>query len=144
PDLLDAWRASAVGGDELSQRTLQTIRRLALERDFRRQPLQTYTKLQFAAVSQPDPDLLFALAEISYSLGREAEKREPAHACAYYYLCAGYAYHYLFPPGGSPEAPELGLPGTFIRPVHCGQGTFDSFAYDPRFRLACDLYNTGL
>jgi pimeloyl-ACP methyl ester carboxylesterase len=61
-------------------------------------------------------DLLFALAEISFL---HAERtRKPA----YYLAAAVYAYAYLFPPLGEPQPP----------------------AHDPRFRVACDLYNRGL
>jgi pimeloyl-ACP methyl ester carboxylesterase len=56
---------------------------------------------------------------MSYLLGKRAEKALASHTCCYYYLCAGYAYHYLF-----------------------GAGADEPF--DPRFRLACDLYNAGL
>src|SRR5206468_12352099 len=62
PDLLDAWRASVIGGDELSPRTMQTLRRWDLEQEYQRHPLKAYTRLQVAAVEHPDPDLLFALA----------------------------------------------------------------------------------
>src|SRR5262249_37076194 len=32
----------------------------------------------------------------SYHLGRDAEKAQDCEAVAYYYSCAGYAYHFLF------------------------------------------------
>ena len=121
PGLFDAWRASASEAGELSPRTRQTLRRWDLERLYLHQPLEAYSRLRAQAVQDPQPDLLFALAEISYLLGREAEKAECGRACPFYYLSAGYAYHYLFAdsgPGGNP--------------------------FDPRFRLACDLYNTSL
>lgn len=145
PDLLAAWKASITGDDELSPRTMQTLRRWDLDDDYRKHPAETFAQLQAAAAKDPAPDLLFALAEISYHLGRHAEKHENAGACRYYYLCSAYAYHYLFPSCPGEHVPH-GPPGTedHLRPVSCGAGTFDSFAFDPRFRLACDLYNTGL
>src|SRR5207248_9361855 len=111
PELLDSWRASVIGTDDLSPRTIQTLHRLDLDGDYQRHPVRTFTKLQTIAVENPDPDILFALAEISYFLGRDAEKREGNAACAYYYLCSGYAFHYLFPSGRGPnEPPEMALP----------------------------------
>jgi pimeloyl-ACP methyl ester carboxylesterase len=121
PGLLDAWRASAIESDELSPRTLQTLRRWDLDRHYQHDPADAFAQLQTLAVQDPQPDLLFALAEISYLLGRQAEKCEHPQACLFYYFSAGYAYHYLFD--------DAGMAGN---------------AYDPRFRLACDLYNTSL
>ena len=73
------------------------------------------------AANTADPDILFALAEMSYVLGNRADKAKAGSGCPCYYLCAGYAYHYLFTTGAALA------PG-----------------YEPRIRLACDLYNAGL
>lgn len=134
PDVLETWRVNVGEDDSLSPRTLQTLRRWDVEDQYQRHPLHAYSRLQVAAAREAEPDLLFALAELSYHLGRKAEKRDCTHASGYYYLCAGYAYHYLFPNATDPN--------------HSDHDTepksFDAFAFDPRFRLACDLYNTGL
>ena len=66
--------------------------------------------------SEGDPDLLFALAELSYIHGRSTAKRE------YTLAAAVYAYAFLFPEGAGPA------PGRF----------------DPRVRVASDLYNWSL
>lgn len=116
--LLAAWQASVAANEELSPRTLQTLRRLDLATLYRAEPAETVTRLHALAVDHATPDLLFALAEISYVMGRHAEKQESSESVVCYYHCAGYAYHYLFA-----EKPE---------------------EFDPRFRLACDLYNTAL
>jgi Alpha/beta hydrolase family len=63
-----------------------------------------------------DPDLLFALAELSYLHGQAAAKPE------YGLAAAVYAYAFLFPEGTGQA------PGRF----------------DPRLRLAADLYNWAL
>jgi pimeloyl-ACP methyl ester carboxylesterase len=118
PSLLDSFQAS-VADDDLSQRTLQTLRRWGLEAEYRRTPGAAYTKLQTTCAGEPEPDTLFALAEMSYLFGKQTEKASLPDACCFYYLSAGYAYHYLF--DGTSESP-----------------------FDPRFRLACDLYNAGL
>ena len=125
PDLLDAWKESAVLGDELSPRTRQTLRQLDLEKVYRRDPDEAALWLHREAIKEPRPDVLFALAELSYHRGRDIESWSCGDAVAYYYLCAGYAYHFIFDqldPGAGPGA-EI---------------------FDPRFRLACDLYNAGL
>jgi len=118
PGLFDSFQDS-VADNDLSPRTLQTLRRWDLEAEYRRAPGAAYTKLQTACARNPQPDTLFALAEVSYLFGKETEKASLPDACCFYYLSAGYAYHYLF--DGASESP-----------------------FDPRFRLACDLYNAGL
>jgi pimeloyl-ACP methyl ester carboxylesterase len=149
--LFAAWSASAVRSDELSPRTLQTLRQWDLADVYARSPEEAITKLRAEVIARPQPELVFALAEIHYVRGRKAEKHDCAHATADYYLCAGYAYHYLFD-----EAPRL-APDLEIRrprePSGAGNACPARLAgptdvcwsiFDPRFRLACDLYNAGL
>ena len=136
PPLLAAWQASAVHDDGLSPRTLQTLRQQDLAKSYENDPAEAFAKLHKLAVQQPAPDILFALAEISYDFGRKLEERNSNEAIACYYLCAGYSYHYLFN-----KTP------TQFRPV--SESAFAANnqmedAFDPRFRLACDLYNNGL
>jgi pimeloyl-ACP methyl ester carboxylesterase len=132
PDLLDEWRASAVNGGELSSRTKQTLRRYDLVNVYRRSPDQAAERLHSEVLADPQPDLLFALAEINYLRGIQAEKWSCGEAIGYHYLAAGYAYHYLFTTAegdvGTGEA----------RPLSPRD------AFDPRFRLACELYNAGV
>jgi hypothetical protein len=149
-DLIDAWRASLAEADDLSPRTLQTLRRWDLERLYHRSPIEAYASLQTLALRDPQPDQLFALAEMSYFFGRQAEKHEKPDAIRFYYLCAGYAYHYLFDGEAAKEPtqrtnkeewdntqPPAPFPG--LRLLDGSPSCFD-----PRFRLACDLYNAGL
>jgi pimeloyl-ACP methyl ester carboxylesterase len=143
--LLAAWRASFFEAGELSPRTLQTLRRLDLVTLYQRKPRDAYARLQQLAVNDAQPDLLFALAEISYHLGRDAEQADDCEAVAYYYCCAGYAYHYLFQEPrhrgqkvGADEAHRLQPVGWQLPSLSLAD------AFDPRFRLACDLYNNGL
>src|SRR5262245_40587982 len=138
PDLFQSWRASAVGPEEPSPRTLQTLRRWDLEGLYRENPTTAHARLQDTVEREPQPELFFALAELSYVLGRRSEKREHAVSVAYYYLAAGYSYYFLFdrrlrPPDGLLNATQ---PSRVRDP--------DSSPFDPRFRLACDLYNRRL
>jgi pimeloyl-ACP methyl ester carboxylesterase len=118
---LAAWQASVAMNEELSERTRQTLRRLDLQSLYRDEPAQALAKLHVLAVEHSSPDLLFALAEISYVMGRHAEKQQSSDAVVSYYRCAGYAYHYLFDDKSGQKA-----------------------VFDPRFRLACDFYNCAL
>jgi pimeloyl-ACP methyl ester carboxylesterase len=95
--------------------------------------------LHIRAVSEPQPEVLFALAEINFLLGCRAEAKANSEAYTYFYRASGYAYHYLFDAASNPSKNAIrrvdGLPDPVELPAE---------AYDPRFRLACDLYNAGL
>ncbi len=132
-DLLGAWKASALACDDLSPGSLQTLRRVGLEYAYHQKPADAAAQLHALALQDPQPELLFALAELSYLQGKRAERWDCAGAVAHYYLCAGYAYHYLFACAG-PETAD-GRGAAPLAPAD---------PFDPRFRLACDLYNAGL
>jgi pimeloyl-ACP methyl ester carboxylesterase len=135
--LLDAWTLSLNTGQDISPRTRQTLRQLDLERAYEDDPFKCYIKLIQATADDANPDQVFALAEFSYRFGRETEMQMQPYSCQYYYLCAGYAYHYLF--GLIKESQiqsTMQLPGQpKLLPFNC---------FDPRFRLACELYNRSL
>ncbi|MEE8148309.1 MAG: alpha/beta fold hydrolase [Longimicrobiales bacterium] len=77
----------------------------------------TMTELHRTMIEERgNPDLLFALAELSFLHGQEAKKPE------YNLAAAVYAYAFLFPEGAGQA------PGRF----------------DPRLRIAADLYNWAL
>jgi pimeloyl-ACP methyl ester carboxylesterase len=139
PELFEAWHQS-VPTDTLSARTMQTLRAWDLEQELHHDPSATLLRLQAQAEKDPEPDVVFAVAELAYLIGRHSEKRSSCDAIPYYFLSAGYAYHYLFNPNG---ASELVRAGTRTRD---GLERFDPRAspFDPRFRIACDLYNCGL
>jgi pimeloyl-ACP methyl ester carboxylesterase len=159
--LLADWQASAVQTGELSPRTQEMLQRLDMAPRYRRQPLAALAQLQALALTDPQPDYLFALAEISYQVGQTADRHDDAEAVAYYYLAAGYAYHYLFGPGAvgrgpwavdkvkAEDAASHGCPraASSLPAARCPLPTNSCplpTAFDPRFRLACDLYNAGL
>ena len=146
PALLDAWRASAVLRDELSPRTMQTLRQWDLANLYSDQPDEAIAKLHEIVLRDPQPELVFTLAEMNYVRGRKADKYDCSRATAYYYLCAGYAYHYLFdePPRPAPDmeiSRKVSSRSNLPPPAHLVPR---SSIFDPRFRLACDLYNAGL
>src|SRR5207244_12452941 len=89
PGLSEAWRVSAIA-DDLSPRTLQTLRRWDLDALYRQRPEQALARVQALAEKTPQPELLFALAEMSYLLGRKFEQGACGDSLCYYYLCAGY------------------------------------------------------
>ena len=108
---------SAVTTGEASWPTRNVLYEHGLFDEFRGQPETAMTELHRTMVEeQGNPDLLFALAELSYLHGKNSRKRE------YDLAAVVYAYAFLFPEGVGQA------PGRF----------------DPRLRTAADLYNWAL
>jgi pimeloyl-ACP methyl ester carboxylesterase len=124
---LSAWEQSIAALDKPSSRTYETLRRYDLETRYRRDPEGALASLERTARQSPEAELVYALAEMSWIEGRRAEGRRigfkrgrgPLH---YYVDTVAYAYDYLFDPT-----------------LATGRRTID-----PRYRLACDLYNGAL
>src|SRR5262245_4144778 len=66
PGLFDSFRFSATTAGDLAPRTWQTLRQWDLDQLYREHPDQAVAELQQIAESNPEPDYLFALAEICY------------------------------------------------------------------------------
>jgi pimeloyl-ACP methyl ester carboxylesterase len=119
--LTDSYRQinrSALSGATLSDSTLITLRRRNLMTTWKTNPEAAVTALRTQVVGQQDswPDL-FALAELSYFLGRQDRSQ------ADFLAAAVYAYAFLSPGDASVVQPS---------------------PYDERFRQACDIYNLSL
>jgi hypothetical protein len=109
---------SAITTGEPSLPTRNVLFEHGLFEAFEQHPEAAITELHRAMVaSRGDPNLLFALAELSFLHGQAATKPD------YYLAAAVYAYAFLFP-----EDTGGAAPGRF----------------DPRVRLAADLYNWAL
>jgi pimeloyl-ACP methyl ester carboxylesterase len=106
------------------QRTVEVIRRYDLERQFRRNPEAALQVLERNARAAPDPDLVYALAELSWLEGRRLDRRRRPEALDRYLDAVAYAFDFLLDPD-----PAL---------VAGRQGS------DSRYRMACNLYNGGL
>ena len=113
-----AWRPL----DRPSERTEDTLVRYDLKAMFRSDPEAALLRLEKIARQQPDADLVFALAELSWVEGRRLDRWRRAGAIDRFIDTVAYAYDFLFDP-------ELADPQR---------------AADPRFRQACNLYNGGL
>ncbi len=122
------WSRSVHGLDKPGDRTIETLKRFDLADRYRQDPEVALRQLEVHARRGPDPDLVYALAELSYVEGKKGEAkriltRRPRVSPLDRYLDAvAYAHDFLFDPalaaGRSPT--------------------------DPRFRLAMDLYNGAL
>jgi pimeloyl-ACP methyl ester carboxylesterase len=132
PGAAASWKLSSLESGGLSQRTQQTLRRLNIDGLLPQHAEAVNGKLLELAIKEPLGEYLFALAEIHYALARKAEHHGSGEAVFRYYLSAGYAYHFLFYSHDEASAPQA-------TERHAGTNPFD-----PRHRLACDIYNVGL
>ena len=116
------WEAALAGLDRPTERTAETLKRYDLERDYRRDPGHAIASLERTARRSPDPDLVFALAELSWVEAKRLDRKRRAESLDRYLDAVAYAYDFLF----DPELAEATTPA------------------DPRFRAAMNLYNGGL
>ena len=107
---------NALNSHGLSSVTLGTLHAQGLSERWTEAPYETLEQLHRAVAADPSSAGLFALAELSYRIGRDRDDRD-AHLAA-----AVYAWMFLL----GDEAPDPPSP------------------YDRRFRWACDLYNDAL
>src|SRR5271165_1628492 len=118
-----AFQHSVAGIDRPSERTLETLKRYDLKWPRREKDVNNVLlSLEKIARRQPDAELVYALAELSWVDGLKQDRWRGAQAIDRFLDAVGYAHDYLF------DA-ELAA----------GRGPSD-----PRFRLACEIYNAGL
>ena len=121
-DRANSFQRSLGGLDRPSERTLETLKRFALEGRYRRDPADVLTTLGAQVRGNPDADLVYAMAELSWVEAKRIERRHRPESIDRTIETLSYAHDYLF-------GPEL---------AHARQPS------DPRYRLACDLYNGSL
>ncbi|OHB79162.1 MAG: hypothetical protein A2W31_18455 [Planctomycetes bacterium RBG_16_64_10] len=120
--LTDSLRLLAPGGPRPTERTLQLLRRHDLAASLSGTRRQLLADLQALLAKEPQAETVYAIAEIAYLEGRQAELTHAKAALDLYGTSVMHAYLYLF----DPQFPLAQNP------------------YDPRFRGACDLYNAAL
>ena len=118
--------ANALSAGRPSSSTESILHRYDVDAIFHEDPEKAVTELHFRAVANNERDLLYALAEVSFTAAEAVEKSvkpwDTRDARDYYLATAVYAWLFLF---GEADTPT---PSPF----------------DRRFRSACDLYNHGL
>src|SRR5262245_10306236 len=117
-----SFQRSLAGIDRPSDRTMETLRRFDLDKRYRKGINNTLLSLEQFARTRPSAELVYALAELSWIDGHKQDRWRKAQAIGRYLDAVAYAHDYLF----DPELAE-------------GRGPSD-----PRFRLACEIYNSGL
>ncbi|MGB3551809.1 MAG: hypothetical protein WA993_14050 [Candidatus Binatus sp.] len=94
----------------------QILERTALSERFKNDPESVLAELNSGLGKTDERERLFALSELSFAFAERSRNQ------SYYLASAAYAYAFLFP------ANPASAPGS----------------YDPRLRLAVDLYNRGV
>ena len=117
-----SFQRSLAGLERPTERTMETIKRLDLASDYKRDVSNTLKTLEKKARANPDSDLVYALAELNWIEGTRLDRRRKPEALDRYIDAVAFASDFLF----DPELVEGRQPS------------------DPRFRMACDLYNGGL
>jgi pimeloyl-ACP methyl ester carboxylesterase len=108
--------ANVLSSGKPSAYSTQILERAALSQRYKSEPEAVLAELN-AGLGKPDErDRLFALSELSFAYA------ETSHDQSYFLSSAVYAYAFLFP------TDPADAPGS----------------YDPRLRLALDLYNRGI
>ena len=108
--------------DRPSERTLETLKRFDVERQYRHDVERALGTLRKIARQTPEPEVVYALAELSWLEGKRLDRWRKATAIGHYLDAVAYAYDFLTEPDlAAGRAPS-----------------------DPRFRTACDIYNGGL
>jgi pimeloyl-ACP methyl ester carboxylesterase len=119
-----AIQRSVAGIDRPSERTLETLRRYDLYKEYRRDVDACLVHLKRAAQQRQEAELVYALAELSWIEAKRLDHRRKEQAIDRYLDATAYAYDYLFE-----DDPLL------------AEGRTPS---DPRYRLAMEIYNAGV
>jgi hypothetical protein len=120
--LVERLKLTSRGGGKPSERTVQLLRRYALEEQIDGNQQTLLVRLQSVIDQEPTPDKLHAFAELAYLEGKRRELTEPKLALDLYEAAVAHAYLYLFDKRFQSQ----------LNP------------YDPLYRGACDLYNGSL
>jgi pimeloyl-ACP methyl ester carboxylesterase len=107
---------SVLSANKPSAYATQILERSALSKRYQEEPEAVLAELNSGLGRADERDRLFALAELSFAYAEKSQNQ------AYFLASAAYAYAFLFP------ADPAEAPGP----------------YDPRLRLAADLYNRGI
>jgi pimeloyl-ACP methyl ester carboxylesterase len=127
-DRSSGLQRSISGLEKPSDRTVETLKRFDLYKEYRQRDGadKALQHLEKYAQRRAEPELVYALAELSWIEGNRLDRWRSSQAQAIdrFLDAAAYAHDYLF--GKEPELAE---------------GRSRS---DPRFRLACEIYNAGV
>jgi len=121
--LSEQLRLATYKGPQISERTMNTLRRFDLEDSYQHDHDQCFQYIRRRVAEHPDGELIYALSELSYVEGKRAERiGDTADALNHFGVALTNSYDYLF-------SEDLERSRN---------------VYDPQFRAVCDLYNESL
>lgn len=121
--LTERLRLATYQGPQISERTMNTLRRFDLEDSYQSDHDQCFGYIRRRVAEHPDGELIYALSELSYVEGKKAERDgDIADALNHFGVALTNSYDYLF-------SDDLKRSRN---------------VYDPQFRAVCDLYNESL
>jgi pimeloyl-ACP methyl ester carboxylesterase len=111
------------GGPKPTARTRQMLYKHDLHRTQLHAPEAVLTRLEEEIAKEPSDEKMYAYAELAYIQGKKTQnKGNASRAFELYSAAVAHAYLYLF-------APHMDQSRNY---------------FDPQFRQACDVYNSGL
>jgi pimeloyl-ACP methyl ester carboxylesterase len=121
---LSPFHRRVAGIDRPSDRTMETLRRYDLEREYHRDVNRALLRIEKFAQQRAEAELVYALAELSWIEGKQLDRWRNPQALDRFLDAAAYAHDFLLDP--NPVLAEGRSPS------------------DPRFRLAMDIYNAAV
>ena len=120
--LAESLQLASYSGPRPSERTEQLLRIHNLTYEPKLDPRPLIKQLQAYNESDPEVERVYAMAELAYLGGMQAQRVDNKIALDLYGTSVLYAYQYLFDDRYASTRNQ----------------------YDPQYRGACDLYNTAL
>lgn len=121
--LTESLNLMSRSGPQITPRTTTLLRHYALLDVYKRDQEECLVQLQELAMDEKGAEKIYAISELAYIIGKQAERaHREGQALDMYTVAVCNAYLYLF-------CPELDVSRN---------------PYDPQFRGACDLYNAAL
>jgi pimeloyl-ACP methyl ester carboxylesterase len=118
------FHRGVAGIDRPSERTLETLKRYDLEREYHRDVNSALLRIEKFAQQRAEAELVYALAELSWIEGKRLDRWRKPQALDRFLDASAYAHDFLFDP--DPVLAE-------------GRGPSD-----PHYRLAMEIYNASV
>ena len=95
-DRSSGLQRSIAGLDKPSDRTVETLRRFDLDKEYRKDVNSALQHLEKYAQRRAEPELVYALAELSWIEGKHLDRWRKPQAIDRFLDAAAYAHDYLF------------------------------------------------
>lgn len=117
------WQRSLANLSRPTERTDESLRRYELTREYRSNAKNALLRLEKIARQRPEPELVFALAELSWIEARKQDRWRKSDSLRHDIDVVAYAFDFLFDPdlasGRQPTDPR------FLQAIHLYNGALD-------------------